>query len=216
MRKFVALISVIFVLGLAISAGKPVDATSSDSTDSHNDISRAKRQLEDARKDPEKVGVLRCLGANVAQQPSVFAPNEAQCETILATAAGTPPSPKMPILKDGGVNGSPAARAYIETMVRFQVSFETAYHAGICRLRSESYFNTFRVAQLRLSQQEAKRLKLSESEMARASAEVNRQVAELHKGVPDFDIVKGCDFLRQSSRMDEVDALHRRLTNSGY
>ncbi|WP_139069833.1 hypothetical protein [Tardiphaga robiniae] len=216
MRKFVALISVIFVLGLAISAGRPVDATSSDPTVNHNEVGRAKRQLEDATKDPERVGVLRCLGANLAQQPSALAPNDAQCENILAAAAGTTPSQTMPILKVGGVNGSPAARAYIETMVRFQISFETAYHAGICRLRSEGYFNTFRVAQLRLSQQEARRLKLSETEMARASAEVNRQVAELHKGLPDFDIVKGCDFLRNSSRMDEVDALHRRLTNNGY
>jgi hypothetical protein len=213
-RKFVVLICVIFVLGLAISAGKPVDA--SDPTVTHNEVVRAKPQLDDAIKDSNKAGVLRCLAANSAQHPSVLAPNDAQCDNILTAAAATPPSPKKPIVRDGGVTGSPAARAYIKTMVMFQISFETAYHAGICRIRSDSYFNTFRIAQLRFSQQEAKRLELSESEMARASSEVNRQVAELHKGLPDFDIVKGCDFLRNSSRMEEVDALHRRLTNIWY
>lgn len=49
---------------------------------------------------------------------------------------------------------------YVELMLNFQYRFEDAFHAGICRLRSEGYFTAFRVAQAKLSLQTAQQLEI--------------------------------------------------------
>src|SRR5258708_1776429 len=103
----------------------------------------------------------------------------------------SPPRPVI-LLPHDEVKGPSAVREYIATMLRFQYSLENAYHVGLCGLRSEAYFNIFRVAHFKLSDELANRLNLSEAEARLADREVNRQFAQVHEGVPDFDIIKGC------------------------
>ncbi|MEA2821346.1 MAG: hypothetical protein QOJ86_3350 [Bradyrhizobium sp.] len=101
---------------------------------------------------------------------------------------------------------------YVETMLRFQYSYQQAFYAGLCHVRSDAYVNVFRVAQSKLSIATAQRLGLSSGDSARADAEVNRRFAKTREGLPEFDLIKGCEHLRTSPSMGELDDLHRRLT----
>lgn len=108
-------------------------------------------------------------------------------------------------------NLSPRER-YIDVMLSFQYRFEDAFHAGICGLRSEGYFTAFRVAQSELSSRPTQQLSLSQNEVGKADAEVNRRFAKIHEGVPAFNITEGCAYLRSSPRMVELDGLYRQIT----
>jgi hypothetical protein len=103
---------------------------------------------------------------------------------------------------------------YVATMLRFQFYYDTAYHAGLCRVRTDAYFNVFRLAQVKVSFGLAQKLGLSRDEMSIADREVNRQFAKAREGVPEFDIIKGCEYLRTSPSMDELDRVHRSLTGN--
>jgi hypothetical protein len=103
---------------------------------------------------------------------------------------------------------------YVATMLRFQFYYDTAYHAGLCRVRSDVYFNVFRLAQVKISFGLAQKLGLSRDEMSIADREVNRQFAKAREGVPEFDIIKGCEYLRTSPSMDELDSVQRSLTGN--
>jgi hypothetical protein len=101
--------------------------------------------------------------------------------------------------------------SYSEVMLNFQYRFEDAYHAGLCGIRSQEYFTVFRVAQTKLSLQIAQQLGLSPEEIRMADAEVNTKFAKIHEGMPQFNIIEGCSYLRTSPRLVELDRLHQQI-----
>lgn len=96
-----------------------------------------------------------------------------------------------------------ARREYVDLMLEIQYKIELAQRAGICQLRD--YLPRFLRARDLVSQAEIERLRLSPAEAAAAMAEVNRRFAEARVGIPDFDLVSGCKFLRTSSMLAELD-----------
>jgi hypothetical protein len=127
----------------------------------------------------------------------------------VATAVSQPPAPQPN--QPAGIIGSPVEQ-YISQMLEFQYYVDMAFHAGICRLRGEAYMQTFRAAQSRLSIETANRLRLSNNEVSRADIEVNRRFAKAREGVPDFDLVRGCAYMKNSPRMVQLDQLFQNFS----
>ncbi len=94
--------------------------------------------------------------------------------------------------------------------MNFQYRFEDAYHAGLCA-SDQGYFAAFRVAQTKLSLHLAQQLGLSQEQVGMLDAEVNRKFAQIRQGMPPFNIVEGCAYLRTSARLVELDGLYQQI-----
>ncbi|QQO19142.1 hypothetical protein JJB98_04085 [Bradyrhizobium diazoefficiens] len=101
---------------------------------------------------------------------------------------------------------------YTEVMLAFQYHYLKAFRAGICHVRSEAYFPAFETARERLQIETAQRLRLSPQQVDFALAEVNRRFAKDQEGVPEFNLVDGCAYLRTSPSMNQLDNLYRQIT----
>lgn len=94
---------------------------------------------------------------------------------------------------------------YIEAMLPFEYDLELAYHAGLCGLRSEAYMRSFQIAKYSASDELARRLNLGSDDRSRADSELRQKFSKAHEGVPPFQIIEGCKYLRTSPSLITLD-----------
>lgn len=175
--------------------------------------SAAMRQLDEASRDPNRGPLMQCLGGPIDLNQSWPAPNEQACNRLLSKEAAE--VVRQNDGKGGSVRGSPAVRSYVEIMLLIQNALEEAFHAGICQLRSEAFFEVFKAAQIRVSATEIQRLDLAGDELRLAQAELERVYMKARQERQEFDLVAGCQKLRSAGTLNRLDTLHRRWTR-GY
>jgi hypothetical protein len=148
--------------------------------------------------------------------PSIFCrwvrhvlPEEQQktCKDLEAAAL----APAVALAK---ANPSPALLEYEATMRPIQRNFALAYFASICGLRSNAYLERFALARQLIYEQERGRRRLSAAEWKSAGEEIDRVFSEVLSEMAAPTLELSCRRLQNSEKLDQLDAIERRLTGT--
>jgi hypothetical protein len=110
---------------------------------------------------------------------------------------------------------SERALEYRKIMMPVQRALALAYHAGICRLRSERYFSSLTTSAQVFAMTEARRIGITNAEMADADAAAKQIIAKERKEAGDRPLHETCGDLVNSPKLLQLDEIQRQVTG-GY